>query len=59
MTPARLIANLLWLPLMGGAAYLLHHQAGWGWGASLGAGALAGTLSTFLIALILGALLDR
>lgn len=59
MTAARLIANLAWLPLIGGAAYLLRHQAGWGWGASIGAGLLLGSVATFLLALILGAILDR
>lgn len=59
MTPSRLIANLLWLPLMAGAAYLIHQQAGMGWGASAALGVLAGSVATFACGLSLSFILDR
>jgi hypothetical protein len=59
MSLSRLIANLLWLPLMAGAAYLIHQQAGMGWGASVGLGVLAGSVATFVCMLLLSLILDR
>lgn len=59
MTAARLIANLLWLPLIAAASYLIHHHAALGWPASVGLGALAGSAATLAVALVLSFVLDR